>query len=246
VFAHGYGVTLHSFAPLANRLLAQGRRVVLFDQRGHGESTIGSDGISSAAMASDCRAVLEQLGIERGVLVGHSMGGFLALRFLLTCPDVAASRVAHAVLVSTLAGKLFEGSLQNRLQVPLMRYGLIGPLLGLPPFARSLCRSLAADAWTDAMMEYFVPVFRASNHRQLWPIIAAMGVEDLTPELPKLRVPCTLVVGDADRSTPIFHSRDMARRIPQAELVVVPGAKHSLNIEALDLLTDRLLALTAP
>ena len=67
---------------LTNRMLGEDR-VVAFDQRGHGGSTIGSDGIGSRQMASDYGAVLEAYDVNNGVLVGHSMGGFLALAFLL-------------------------------------------------------------------------------------------------------------------------------------------------------------------
>ena len=66
----------------------RGNRVIAFDQRGHGRSTLGSDGSGSAAMAGDYHAVLEHFDVRDGVLVGHSMGGFVAIRAVLDHPDM--------------------------------------------------------------------------------------------------------------------------------------------------------------
>jgi len=244
VLAHGYGVTHAEWDRLANRLLSKGRRVVVFDQRGHGASTVGRDGIDSSVMSSDYRAVLEHFDARNAVLVGHSMGGFLALRFMLDHPEVVATRLSHAMIVASLAGNVFEGSLQNRLQIPMIRSGLLARMLGVRPIARAFCRSLAGDEWTDVMMQHFIPTFRATDHRRLWPILQDMGVEDLCPRLSALDVPCTIVLGEQDKTTPPQHGREMARRIRGAELISVPGARHCLNIEAADLLTERLLALS--
>lgn len=70
-------------------LVKAGYRVIVFDQRGHGQSTIGSSGVGSRPMAEDYRAIVEHFDVKDAVLVGHSMGGFLAQVFLLTLPEVA-------------------------------------------------------------------------------------------------------------------------------------------------------------
>jgi pimeloyl-ACP methyl ester carboxylesterase len=56
-------------------------------------------------------------------------------------------------------------------------------------------------------------------------------------------IPVTLLVGDADRLTPASHSRRMAEALPDAELIVVPGAGHSVNITRQDVVDDALLRL---
>lgn len=244
VFAHGYGANHEEWNVIARALLSRGRRVVLFDQRGHGKSTIGRDGITSAAMASDYRAVLDHYDVHEGVLIGHSMGGFLTIRFLLTFPEVAARRLGHVLLMASFAGNIFQGSLQNRLQIPLMRSGLLARLTAIPSVGRAFSRSLAGAGYTDAMAEAFIPIFRATDHRQLWPILKAFGDENYYPELHRIALPCSIFVGDRDHTSPPFHTRDMARLIPGAQLFTIPGAGHLLNWEAAELLIERLAALT--
>ncbi len=245
VFAHGYGADHESWTVIARRLVAKGRKVVVFDQRGHGRSTLGSQGVSPAAMAGDYQAVLEQHQVERGVLVGHSMGGFLALKFMLGYPEVVARRLSHAVILASMAGRVLEKNFQNRFQVPLIRSGLMARLLHFERFARAFCRSLAADAYEDALMERFIPKFRGANHRALWPVFRALRDEDLYPRLSELKLPCTIVVGAEDRTTPAFHGERMASTIAGARLIRIEGAKHCLNLEAADPLVERIVAVSA-
>jgi len=245
VLAHGYGADHESWGPIARRLVAKGRKVIVFDQRGHGASTIGSQGVSPLSMAGDYREVLEQHQVERGVLVGHSMGGFLALKFMLAHPEVAGARLSHAMIMASMAGRVLERNFQNRLQVPLIRSGLMARLLRLDGFARSFCRSLGSDEYEDWLMERFIPKFRGANHRALWPVLRALRDEDLYPELNRLKVPCTIVVGADDRTTPAFHGERMASSIPRAELIRVEGARHCLNLEAAELIAEKLAAVSA-
>ena len=98
VLAHGYGYTLQEWNVVWSKLRQAGCRVIAFDQRGHGQSTIGSDGIGSKQMAGDYRAVLEHFDVRDAVLVGHSMGGFVSIVFLLEHPVVAAQRLKGSPL----------------------------------------------------------------------------------------------------------------------------------------------------
>ena len=83
VLAHGIYMSVIEWSVLWDMLLARGYRVVAFDQRGHGESTIGADGISTLSMAGDYLAVLEAVDARDAVLLAHSMGGFLAIAAVL-------------------------------------------------------------------------------------------------------------------------------------------------------------------
>src|SRR5258705_9187178 len=75
VLAHGWTNAREVWAPVARRLVANGRRVVLYDQRGHGASTVGADGHRIDALADDLRAILDALDLHDVVVAGHSMGG---------------------------------------------------------------------------------------------------------------------------------------------------------------------------
>ena len=75
-------------------------------------------------MAADYAAVLEHFDVHEAVLVGHSMGGFIAIRALLDNPDLAG-RLRGLVLFATFPGGLLDGAPQTRLQIPLMQSGVL-------------------------------------------------------------------------------------------------------------------------
>ena len=98
-----------------------GYRLIAYDHRGHGQSTLGAQGIGSVQMAGDVKAILDYFDVRDGVLVGHSMGGFLAVGFMLTHPEAASARLKHCLLLGSHAGDVLRGAPQNRLQIALLK-----------------------------------------------------------------------------------------------------------------------------
>jgi pimeloyl-ACP methyl ester carboxylesterase len=101
LFTHGFGASSAMFAPQRDALAAT-HTVVTWDMPGHGESDYPADqdAYSPARILADMRALLDAHEIERAVLVGHSVGGYLTLRFRLFNPD----RVNGMVLIGTAPG----------------------------------------------------------------------------------------------------------------------------------------------
>jgi len=230
VLAHGYGFTADEWNLVAPRLVEQGFAVIAFDQRGHGASTIGSDGIGSAQMASDYGAVLESYDVQGGVLVGHSMGGFLSIAFLLD--DPAKDRIGALVLMATFAGDVSRKSPQNRLQIPLIRSGILPRLVALGPIGQAFTKSLVGDGYEPEMGEAFTEAFGSADHSRLIPILKAMVDEDRYGRLGELDLPCTVIVGTKDKTTPPFHTADLHAGIAGSKLVSLPNMGHALNWEA--------------
>jgi len=231
VLAHGYGFSLDGWSDIAERLVQQGYRVVAFDQRGHGKSTVGSDGIGSASMASDYAAVLEAYDVHDATLVGHSMGGFLSITFLLS-GDEAVARIRSLLLMSTFAGDVSRDNPQNRIQIPLIKSGILVRVLGIGLIARAFTKTLVGDGFDPAMADAFVPVFRSQQHRRLIPILEAMVGENRYAGLGELDLPCTVLVGSKDKTTPPFHTADLHAGIKGSKLVTLEGKGHLLNWEA--------------
>lgn len=94
VFIHGWTCDRSFFAPQAEYFARQ-HRVICMDLRGHGESDKPVGSYSITDYVDDIAYLLEQLGIDRVVAVGHSMGGSVALQLAASCPD----RVAAIVMV---------------------------------------------------------------------------------------------------------------------------------------------------
>ncbi|MET8678818.1 alpha/beta fold hydrolase [Streptomyces sp. NPDC004647] len=244
VLAHGYGASLLEWNLLWQGLRAAGHRVIAFDQRGHEQSTLGRDGAGSGPMAEDYAAVAEHFDVRDGVLVGHSMGGFIAIRAVLDHPELVR-RLRGLVLVATWAGKIYQGAPQNRLQIPLLKAGV------LQRWARTRTGGVLFGAAqcgkrpSPAMISVFRDVFLRQDHTPLPPVLRAFAAEDRYPRLAEITVPTVVVVGSADRSTPPAHARRLAAGIPGARLVAVPDAGHMLNWEAVDALTEAVVSLTA-
>lgn len=244
VLAHGVAVTVIEWNQVWQPLLDAGFRVVAFDQRGHGGSTIGADGVDSLVMAEDYLAVLEHVGGGEALLVGHSMGGFLALRAVLDVPGVA-ERLRGLALVSTFAGNVAEKAPQTRLQIPLITSGVLQRMLASPTVATLFGASVCGDAPSPAAIDVFVETFLAQDLIALAPIFRAFSDEDRGDRLAEVGVPTVVVCGRADRTTPPHLSERLAAGIPGARTVWVDGVGHMLNWEAPGAIVDAVSSLAA-
>ncbi|MGP3949903.1 alpha/beta fold hydrolase [Streptomyces sp. 7N604] len=242
VLAHGYGASLLEWNLVQDALVARGHRVIAFDQRGHERSTLGSDGAGSGPMAQDYVAVLEHFDVRGGVLVGHSMGGFLAIRALLDHPG-AASRLRGLVLFATWAGRIYDGAPHNRLQIPLLKAGILQRLARTRTGGTLFGSVQCGKRPSPAMIEVFLDVFLRQNHPPLLPVVRSFAREDRYPRLKDITVPTVVMVGSADRTTPRSHSRRLAAGIPGARLITVPDAGHMLNWESPHTLVEAVVSL---
>lgn len=235
VLVHGYTVTVAEWNVAWDELLARGFRVIGVDQRGHGRSTLGAEGIGSAPMADDLAAVLTHFDVRDAVLVGHSMGGFVSIRALLDHPDLQL-RLRGLVLFATWAGRVLDGAPQNKLQIPLLELGIMQRLIRNKTIAVLFGAGQCGTRPSSAMVRVFTEGFQqhVDEHGPHLEIVRAFSREDRYPRLGEIAVPTVVMVGAADRTTPPNHSRRMAAGIPGARLVTVPTAGHALNWEAPD------------
>jgi non-heme chloroperoxidase len=237
VLAHGYGASMLEWNLIWDALRAHGCRLIAFDQRGHGRSTIGSDGLGSAQMASDYDAVLRHFEVRDAVLAGHSMGGFLSIRALLDRPEVA-TRLRGLVLFASTAGDILVGSPQNRLQIPLIRLGIMTAVSRSPIYSWLFGASLCGDSPSPAAIRLFNEMFLAQRHDMLIPIIEALAKESYYARLGEIAVPTVVICGEKDQTTPRWHSEQLGQRIRNARNVWVPGKGHLLNWEAPESLVE--------
>jgi non-heme chloroperoxidase len=234
VLAHGFGGSMRNWNLVFDQLVSEGYQVITFSQRGHKESTVGKNGISSKAMAEDYKRVLEYYDVKNGVLVGHSMGGFLNVAFLLNHPEVAKERLKGAMILSSFAGDISRDNFQNSIQIPMIEKGWMKKIVAHDITGYTFCGSLIGDNPYASLVDVGLQDFRQQNFEPLLPILRAFSNENYYNRLKEINLPCTIMVGEKDKTAPSFHSEDLKKGIPNAKLVKLAGKGHLINWEAPD------------
>jgi 3-oxoadipate enol-lactonase len=231
ILVHGFGGAKEDFADHVPAL-AQAYRVVVFDHRGHGESASPSaaSAYSLDRLTRDTLVVADALGMATFGLLGHSMGGMVAIRLMLDEPQ----RVDALVLMDTAAGP------PPTLDPDLVRVGAEVAVRDGMPTLRVLLDELdplGSEAYQRVVRER--PGFEEyAQHKwsTLSPVMwSELAVEiatqrDRLPRLAAVTCPVLVVVGVQDQAF-IEPSFALADTIPDARLVVVPDAGHSPQFE---------------
>jgi pimeloyl-ACP methyl ester carboxylesterase len=212
VCLHGLADTLEVWDALAGPLASRGR-LVRIDQRGHGESGAPPGPCTREDLAHDAISVLDALAIDRAIVVGHSVGGIVAMAAALAAPE----RVAGLVLLGT-ASRCSErtAAWYERIAVAAERDGGDGLMRAI--YGHGTNRRARGD-----------PRVIAHVARML----TSLYRDPLTPRLGAISCPVLLVVGEKDAMGP-KASQIIRDALPPgcAELVVVPGCGHWLQIDA--------------
>jgi len=209
---HGAGGNLMHWPGELRRL--PGHTVYALDLPGHGHSG-GSGRAEIGAYVEVVRGFAEVLGLPPFVLVGHSMGGGIALEFALRYPN----RLAGLVLVGTGA----------RLRVaPQIITGILSDFRGTTELLATWTHGDHADPNT---LRLYLRRLREIDPQVIHDDFVACDTFDCMADLVRITAPTLVICGEADRMTPVKFSRYLAEQIPGAQLVVVPGAGHMVALE---------------
>ncbi len=232
VLFHGFGGSTFSWREVLPEL-ARSHRVVAFDRPGFGLTARplpgewqGMSPYSAPAQIALTLGLLDRLGLDQAVLVGHSAGGAVALEVALAHPE----RVLALVLVApAVSGEGPPSWLQPFLKLPQIRH--LGPLLVrrlVGSLERLLEQSYADPSFlTPAVREGYKKPLRADNwDRGLWEIIVAAKPGDLSEKLSEIAAPTLVISGDSDRVVSPKDSARVAALMPNASFVAVTGAGH--------------------
>jgi pimeloyl-ACP methyl ester carboxylesterase len=226
---HGLGSSLHTWDAWAEGL-ARDHRVVRLDLPGFGLTGPDPSGdYSDARAVTVLEALLDDLGIARASVIGHSMGGRIAWTFAAQRPG----RVAKLVLVSPdgFASPGFEYGKAPHVPAVMkaMRYVLPKPLLRM-----NLAPGYADPrAMTDALVERYYELLLAPGVRgAILDRTAQTVLRDPTPMLRTIRAPTLLLWGEKDAMIPFANSADYGRALPDSRLVALPGVGHLPQEEA--------------
>jgi 2-succinyl-6-hydroxy-2,4-cyclohexadiene-1-carboxylate synthase len=235
VLVHGLTGFRDDFREQLDALAGLGRTII-YDHRGHGDSANTGDAASYsfAQLVADLGALLDARGVARCDLLGHSMGGMIALRFALADP----ARVASLLCMDTAA------RVPDRMpRAPFAAAGSIARSDGMATLA-ALLRARAGDeadrpAAERRLEEEWGEAFWERRHRRLTAmdpeafnalVLELVEHAPLTDRLGEIRCPTTIIVGAEDSSF-LAPSAELAAGIAGARLVTIPDAAHSPQIE---------------
>jgi pimeloyl-ACP methyl ester carboxylesterase len=201
-------------------------RVVAPDLRGYGESVSVGEASAMSAMANDVRQLLDFLRIEKIVLGGLSMGGYVALEFY----SLFAERIEALILADTKAAADADDARQKRFETAekLMREGM-----------QPIVEEMLPKALAPATLQNQPDVVKTAREMMLStaPASAAAGLRgmaernDHTALLEKISVPTLIVVGEEDSITPPAEAEKMQRAIKNSRLVRIADAGHLSPME---------------
>lgn len=236
VLTHGLGGDLDFWAPHVEALAAH-HRVLSWDLRGAGSSTKTPGPYDLALFARDLATLLDRLGEERVHLVGHSGGGVVSQRFALDFPERAQSLVL-ASTSSEVGPKAARA--WNRLAELIEREGF-GP--EREPDPRGYSPRFAAEH--PEVVREVASRTRRNDPAAYAATARAFGNYNWTAALGAIAVPTLILQGLDDQMTPPGGSVILARGIPRARLLMLPGAGHNLPLEMPQLFAATVLAFLA-
>ena len=213
VFIHGAGNRAEVWSRVMGALKGD-FRVMALDLPGHGRSScLQEDSIEG--YASRVVDFLEALDLEDVVLVGHSMGGAIAIKVIPFCPRVTRGVLVGTGATLTVNPKLLEGLREDfRASVATM--------------ARWCFSKGASPDLVEEAREMMLQAGREVLYRDMYACSVYSGKDDLKA----IGVPTLVVCGEKDVMTPVTLSQELVENIGDARLQVVPGAGHMVQLEA--------------
>ncbi len=214
-------------------LLEDRYQIIAMDNRGAGESDKPPGPYTVPMMAADTAGLLDALGIQGAYVMGHSLGGFIAQELAISRPDL----VAKLVLASTNHGGMKVIPItQEALEVMTRREG--DPLDLIRRGIEVACAPGFAARHPDLVQDLIAyrlgnPVPPDAYQAQ---VMAGMGMAALTDEevdrrMAALTMPVLILTGDQDKVVPPGNADLMARKIPHAQVKIIPNTGHLFPFE---------------
>lgn len=236
VLLHGLACRRQMWNGVADRLVGAGRRVVIPDLRGHGDSREVLGGYCLDQLTDDTKAVLSEIGSASAVLVGHSAGGIQAI--------LAAADDARVSGVVTIGTSLTLDSLRERLVLAFSATRLFYVLLSVPIIGRLIVRTGAFGRSPEpAHVTQSVADALACppSTKRAW--VKAMIKQSFVGVVAGLGVPVALGGGERDKAFSTKRVRASVSSAKEIQTFVVPGAGHMAPMEQPDVVARHILEL---
>ena len=219
VFLHYWGGSARTWQRMTDEL-ARSYRCIAYDQRGWGQSDKPLGGYGLGELAMDAASLVAALGLERYVLVGHSMGGKVA-QLLASRRPVGLEALVLVAPASPSPQHIPDEARNTQMHAYDNRQTALGAITFLtfsPPQGDQL-EALIEDTLAGS-----------AGAKKAWPTTAAY--EDISREVGKIAVPTLIIVGDTDRQDPEEQQRsEVLPLISGAKLEVLPDCGHLIPVD---------------
>jgi pimeloyl-ACP methyl ester carboxylesterase len=211
--------------------LSEQFRVITFDPRGIGRSPASPEPLTIRRLADDVAALLRELGLLRAHILGASFGGFVAQEFALAYPEMTRTL---SLCCTSFGGPNHVAPSMETLIAVTSTNGFntkerIRRML-LPAFSPEFARAHPEEVDRVVNLRLANTLGEEVYRSQL---SAAMGF-DIESRLAEIAAPTLVLSGDSDAIVPVENSRNLASRIPGAELKTIEGGSHLFFIERPD------------
>lgn len=229
---HGVGASLESWDGVCTRLKDE-FEIVRCDLRGHGRSGHIEGAISIDTFAEDILRVMDEAGIACSHLAGFSLGGLIAQRLAVGWPD----RFERVIILSAVAGRTMEERDKVVSRLDMIREGGMEAITGA-----------ARDRWftedfsrrNPELIERRVAELKSVHLPSYLEAYRVFGQTELIDTLEDIKHPTLVMTGEFDQGSNVRMAQAMHRMIPNSELEILPGLKHSVLVEVPDLIADRM------
>ncbi len=213
LMVHGWGASVETLYPLAARLSQLGYRCLMLDLPGFGESAEPAQAWHVRDYVKFCLAFLDAHDVQCAHYFGHSLGGRIGLMLAAEHPE----RI-NKMTLSNSAGIKPEPGIGQRLRLGLVRR------------ARNSLQKIGAKSTAENLRKLYNEHFGSADFVRASPIMRGTLVkiveQDLLEYARRAPQPTVLIWGDADEETPLWMGRELENALPDAALIVHPGAGH--------------------
>ena len=230
VLVHGVGADGDSWGVIADRL-ARAFQVIWLDLRGHGKSGKITSAITLDSFVQDVLDVMDAEKIARADIVGFSLGGMIAHGLALDHPD----RVDRLVIISAVAGRTTDERARVVQRLETLRTEGIGAITGA---AQDRWFSAAFLAANPDLVRARMHQLRANDPDSYKAAYTVFSTSDLGDRLHGIRHKALIITGEHDVGSNTRMAEFMHAQIVGSALHVLPGLKHSVLVEAPELIAQ--------
>lgn len=221
IFLHGLSDSWRSYELVLPHLPGSVRAFAL-SQRGHGDSDRPADGYSASELARDVAAFMDGVGIERAVIVGHSMGSHIAKRFVLDYPE----RALGLVIIGTFHRFRGNPGVEDLSDAVVKMSDPVDPAFALE-FQQSTIAKGVPTEYLDTVVEESLKV-----PARVWrAAIDGLIEDDHAGEISRIKTPTLIVWGDQDLFCPREDQDALTEAIAGSKLLIYSGVGHAVHWE---------------